>query len=64
MGIKLFLASEDGKIRDILYTNHYAYKESEEFIRNLNINKIEFVSSTSEAARLAKEIIQCVYVLN
>ena len=55
MEIKLFLASKDGKIKNILYTNHYAYKESEEFIKNLNINKIEFVSSTSEAAKLAKE---------
>ena len=55
MGIKLFLSSKDGKIKNNLYTNHYAYKESEEFIKNLNINKIEFVSSTSEAAKLAKE---------
>ena len=55
MKIKLFLASKDGKIKNTLYTNHYAYKESEEFIKNLNIDRIESVSSTSEAAKLAKE---------
>jgi prephenate dehydratase len=55
MEIKLFLASKDGKIKNNLYTNHYAYKESEEFIKDLNINKIEFISSTSEAAKFAKE---------